>query len=373
MKRVIRVVLALFLLNALFGTSVFAEERKLTIGVIVPLTGSLSAIGTATKNGIELARERDPKDTSQLEVFYEDTQSKTTMALSAYRKLTKVAGVEVIFAFNSANAHALGPIAEAEKTPFVSFAFESAPARGKKFLFRPFNPSEHYVRALMQHLRATSKTEKSFHVVSTQFSFIKSMLDAFESYLLPDEKLVTVANVPPSETDFRAIITRMRGQKIDRVGVFLLPHQIVSFLKQAKEIGYIFEAYGTDFFESAVSLIENRELLKGAIYPDNDPSEEFRSMYRRRFNNEDQLTFAAAAYVMTRHLGRIMVNTNDQSGPVVADRLRRSQPVSDSMMGPFRFVSENEFGQYFRFPIVIKAIQGDHGVRIASYNIQPTG
>lgn len=363
-----KVLSAAALLAVMIWSSVLhAESKRIRIGVIVPLTGSLAVIGTATKNGIELARKEHSSITSHLNFLYEDTHSQTKNAISAYRNLVGKRSVKMIFAFNSANAHALGPLAERAKLPFVSFAFESAPARGKNFLLRPFSPSEHYILVLLKHLRAHAADKNSYFVVTTQFSFLRSMLDAFENNLNAAEKLTVLANVPPGETDFRAVLTRLRSLRPERVGVFLLPHQIASFLKQANESGLSFETYGTDFFESAVPLMANRKLLQGAAYPDNFPSEVFRIKYRKHFGNEDQLTFAAAAYEMTLLTARLLNKDIDYSGEKILETFKKSDPVLESVMGPFRFVSEQRHGQYFRFPIVIKAIDGDHGAKIADY------
>ena len=121
------------------------------------------------------------------------------------------------------------------------------------------------------------------------------------------------------------------------------------------------------FFESAVPLVSESKLLEGAIYPDNYPSESFRKMYHKRFKNEDQLTFAAAAYEMTLHTARLLKEKSDLTRPQILSLLQQSEPVKDSVLGPFSFVSENAHGQYFQYPIVIKEIRGDHGVKIASY------
>ena len=225
-----------------------AEQSKIKIGAIVPLSGSLAVIGTATRNGIELAREQDPELMGNLEFIYRDTQSKTANVTTIYRGLLAKDSVSMIFAFNSATAHALGPLAEKDRVPFMSFAFESAPAKGKSFMIRAFNPSEQYIRALLKHLRASPKDQGNYYIITSQFSFIESMVGAFRDYLLEDEKIHLFADLPPSETDFRSILTRIGSNPPARIGVFLLPHQIAAFLKQAHDLGLNFEAYGTDFF-----------------------------------------------------------------------------------------------------------------------------
>jgi outer membrane PBP1 activator LpoA protein len=61
--------ISFFLLFFLFPVSSFANDTKMKIGVVAPLTGGLATIGNSLKNGIELSRSKNPEKFKNIEFF----------------------------------------------------------------------------------------------------------------------------------------------------------------------------------------------------------------------------------------------------------------------------------------------------------------
>lgn len=115
---------------------VFADIK---IGVLLPLTGGISAFGEWTKKGIELAREQRPTVLGEKVVLvYADTRSEKTEAANAMARLTdKEKVVAVIGEIASSNSMAAAEIAENRKVPQVAVTSTNPlVTQGKKFVSR---------------------------------------------------------------------------------------------------------------------------------------------------------------------------------------------------------------------------------------------
>jgi ABC-type branched-subunit amino acid transport system substrate-binding protein len=77
------------------------EAPPLRIGVITPLTGQLATIGTAVRNGIELARREQPELVNGVGFAYEDDQADPKQSIDAYLKHLSSRKGEVIFGFGT--------------------------------------------------------------------------------------------------------------------------------------------------------------------------------------------------------------------------------------------------------------------------------
>ena len=76
------------------------DETALDIGVILPLTGTLSVAGTNILRGMELARDEindsDVLDGTTLNFITEDNTSVVNQSVESYRHLTGTDGVNII-------------------------------------------------------------------------------------------------------------------------------------------------------------------------------------------------------------------------------------------------------------------------------------
>lgn len=343
----------LILINLQVGFCEPLQNKKVSIGVITALSGPLAIIGTAVKNGIELARSDRPELFKNITFEYQDDQYDGKLSISSYRKLKSVSKVNILLGFGSVLANTIGTLSEKDRIPFINFNFEYESAIGKKYLIRSLNPSFQYMKALANYLEKTEESE--LQVLQTEASFFNSMVKGFKLALLKSSKDLSVSNYNPSDTDFRTIILKLKIKKPKYVGLFLLPNQLVAFMKQAKTLGLKTSYFGTDLFETAASIANDNELFKGCLYPDNQVTNDFHLRYKAKFKNDAQLTIAGNAYEITILLGELLqsfdkYNNNDFLNSLYKVKNR------PSVLGSFSYHNQVEFGQYFKFPVFIKSI-----------------
>ncbi|MGC8901790.1 MAG: ABC transporter substrate-binding protein [Fervidobacterium sp.] len=126
----------MFVLFIALSITIFANIK---IGVLLPLTGGISAFGDWTKKGVELAHSQ--KNTvlgEKIVLVYADTRSEKTEAANAMARLIdKEKVVAVIGEIASSNSIAAGEIAESRKIPQVAVTSTNPlVTQGKKFVSR---------------------------------------------------------------------------------------------------------------------------------------------------------------------------------------------------------------------------------------------
>jgi ABC-type branched-subunit amino acid transport system substrate-binding protein len=164
-----------------------------------------------------------------------------------------------------------------------------------------------------------------------------------------------MAEVLPTDQDFRALIVKLKSLKPQRVGVFLFAEQLPTFMRQARESNANFEIFGAAVCETAATIDGAQKYLEGCVYPDNQVSEAFRERYRSRYHNEMQLTFAGAAYDMSTLLADYILSHPSASSSEMLTTLE-SVRERKGALGAFSFKDDPNFGKYYEYPIVMKKI-----------------
>ncbi|MBN8549371.1 MAG: ABC transporter substrate-binding protein [Deltaproteobacteria bacterium] len=351
--------LALFLI--LLSPIARADQGSLKIGVITPLSGGMATIGSAVKNGIELARSEQPELFKNISFMYEDDQFDPKQSLTAYKKLRDIDHVSLIFGFGDTLGLVLGPLADQDKILLVNFNFEATPAIGKKLVVRSMNHTRQYMTALANYLNQQGNSK--FEILQVESPFFNAMVKSFRDAVGDKGTVEVVGNYTPTDTDFKAIILKLKSKGTAPVGIFLSPNQILDFMKQAKELRLEREYFGTDLFETAAGIVPDPANLQGCLYPDNQVSTSFRTNYRRKFGNEAQLTFAGSAYEMALLVGRIYRAESIKS-PVDLMTAFATMQKQTGVLGSYSFVDDKQFGKFFEFPVYVKRIVGSTGVPV---------
>jgi ABC-type branched-subunit amino acid transport system substrate-binding protein len=358
-----KIIIALMCLFAMSSTA-RADSEKPAVGVVAPLSGYIASIGTAIRNGIELAQLHDPQRMNAVNFRFEDDQHDPKLALTAYRHLKTGATPSAVMAFGFFFPTVLGRTVAQDKIPLINFSFYAKPAIGNPYIVRSMNHTRQYGQALAEFLASEEQLE--YPVIRTEYDFFLQLLDDTAAHLhavKPIAKLTTFAQVLPADRDFRAIISRLKSVKAARIGVFLFADQLVTFMRQAREGGLTAQIFGCDLCETAAKSDGAQKYLEGCIYPDNDVSAEFRRQYRVRYGNESQLTFAGAAYDMStllaEYLGQNPKGSSEQLLQALS-QVRNRQGV----LGSFSFKDEAAVGKFFEYPVAIKKISEGAGVAL---------
>lgn len=345
---------------ALLTAPALSEDRNPRIGVITFLSGSNATLGTAIRNGIELARQERPELLKMIDFQYEDDQSDPKNDLSAYRKMMRSRGIDILFGVGPVMVNVLWPYVERDQIPFINFNFEAASAIGKPLVVRGMNHTGQYMQALANFLNKRQPS-KEYPVVVGEHPFLQAMYRSLADELGEQSPTREVASVLPNETDFRALVLKLRSYREKPVGLLLFPDSLIAFLKQARALGFTATYFGTDLCESAAKLADNPSLLEGCVYPDNEASTSFRNAYRSRYGNEAQLSFAGSAYDMTVLIGEILKQQPELRGPHLINALS-TVSNHNGVLGDLSFKNTESTGSFFEYSIHVKQIINGRGV-----------
>ena len=354
------------LLQTLLSILVFpqtagAQPAKPSIGVVAPLSGYLASIGTAIRNGVELASLDHPEILEKVDLIFDDDQHGPKLAPAVYQRLKSGVRPKAIMAFGFFFPTVMGRDIARDQIPVINLSFLAKPAIGNPFITRSMNHTKQYGEALADFLAAEKQLE--YPVIRSEYDFFVQLYGDVEARLRlvkPDKKLSILAEVLPTEMDFRSIISKLKALKPERVGVFLLPDQLVTFMRQARASGVTAEIFGSDVCESAADIEGARQLLEGCIYPDNEVSREFRSAYQARYRNQSQLTFAGVAYDMSTLIASYVGSHPKATSADILGALSQVR-ARQGVLGTFSFRDDPEFGRFFEYPVVVKAIRDGVG------------
>jgi len=348
---------------SLFGfiSDVHAESEKPSIGVVAPLSGYLASIGVAIRNGIELARADQPELIESINLRFEDDQHDPKRALTAYRHLKSEVKPRALIAFGFFFPTVMSREILSDQVPLINLSFLAKPAIGNPYIIRSMNHTKQYGHALADFL--ASEKQLDYPIVRTEYDFFLHLVgDTADrlSSVKPNAKLSVVAEVLPTDQDFRSIIVKLKSYKAARIGVFLFPDQLATFMRQARENNLDSDIFGSDICETTAAIQGARQYLEGCVYPDNEVSAQFRSAYRSRYHDESQLTFAGVAYDMTMLLADYFRRYPNATPKEVLSGLAEVRERS-GVLGKFSFKDDPEFGKFYEYPVAIKKIANGVG------------
>jgi|GEM_PF-2285585 len=108
--------LAVLVATPSYGDAPPAEERRLRVGVIAPLTGGVASWGLSVRSAIELANSASEHPA---ELFLEDEETcSPTKALTAFTVLQSIKNIDILVASCLEGAQAIAPLARKSKLPF---------------------------------------------------------------------------------------------------------------------------------------------------------------------------------------------------------------------------------------------------------------
>lgn len=353
----------------IFCLSASAEPVRFKIGAVLPLTGVAAEYGIAIKNCIELAKQDRPELFKNIDFIYEDAAFDPKQAATALNKLVSVDHVDLLYTWGVAFCKALAPIAESRKIPLVGQCIDPESAANRPRIIRFMNFTDQYMSLQARYLKA--KGVNKIGILLAEHPYLEEMLAALKRNLLPGQTVEIVDQLPPSEMNLRAYISKFKKTQFDAIGVFLYAGQISEFYKQAAEQSFTALTFGTNFFESLSELKIGGGTMSGAVFVSNEIKDAFLKRYREIFQNESQLSFGAPAYEFALTVGDLF---GDRSEPPSSDKildLFAELPTRQGVAaGPYHYVNDSKVGRFFEFPLVVKRIEGNNLVALPEATVR---
>jgi len=325
------------------------DANPITIGAVISLTGPAASMGEYSKKGMDLAvkeiNNAGGMEGRKVQVLYEDDKTNPVEAVSAYNKLISVSKVNgVIGGMYDFMAQPLIPLAVTNKIAFISppqfriaGGFE---LNDQSFvMLTDFNK---VIRQLQDYLKQDGV--KKIAVVHFKSTFGTEIAKTINQISIENGKgqIMDEPYTGFGTNDYRTTIAKLKEEKPDTVFLDMVDVDTVTFLTQAKALGFApkFITYvgAYDAFTQANSgLLENIIVLNWQI-----STPDFINAYRKAYSADPAKSANHAydaVYVMAEAIAKTKTNA-DVAGYI-------SSHTFKTVNGPIQFLSTHEVSSTF--------------------------
>ena len=231
MKKILLVLLTLGMLCGCQGK----KEDKITIGVILPLTGELSGFGSLIKEDILLAYKM--QDTSKYKLEFIDSKSESKTALLGLNKLISSSNVKYLIGdVSSSVTMSLIPMINKHQILLLSPGASSPNLYNVSPFFARNYPSDIQESKDVAQYVYTNYQDSTIAIVYSNSEYGKGLYNGFmESYLLPHRVLLE-ESYDISQTDFKAILSKLKSSKVKVLYLAGEEKGMGRFMKQYKDM-----------------------------------------------------------------------------------------------------------------------------------------
>ena len=294
------------------------------IGVVLPLTGSISSFGKSGQNGIKLLEEEVNKaggiNGRNIKFLFEDDEGKPDTATTVGTKLISNDNVVAIVGpLTSGACIALGPIATQSKIPMVTGTGTNPDVtkKGGEYVYRAcfIDPFQGTVIAKFASEDLKATTAAILYDNGNDYS--KGLAEFFEkSFVAAGGKIVAKETYATNDKDFKAQLTKIKPTNPD---VILLPDYyatVGNIAKQARALDITVPLMGGDGWDSADLFKVGGDAVNGCYLSDHYSADDtsplivkFQKDYKAKYTTD-----ADAMAVLNYDAAKILVEAIKTAG-----------------------------------------------------------
>ncbi len=296
---------------------------EIRIGHVAPLTGGIAHLGKDNENGAQLAIDEaneaklkiDGKD-AKFVLMKEDDQADPKVGTTVAQKLVdaKVAGV--VGHLNSGTSIPASPLYNQAGIPVISGSATNPKLteQGFKQQFRVVGRDDQQGPAIASYL-ATERKPKLVAVIDDATAYGEGIANEVEKTLAAAKiKVLPREKGTDKTTDWKAILTKLRGRKPDAIFYGGMDATGGPLLKQGRELGikavFTFgDGACTDKMKELAGDAAEGLLCSQAGIPPQAASKKFLDAYKKKFNT-DPILYAPFTYDAANLLIEAMKKAN---------------------------------------------------------------
>jgi ABC-type branched-subunit amino acid transport system substrate-binding protein len=342
--------LGIFLLGwgsaAVFGAEAPAAIKKpvVKIGVILPLTGSMSDIGEDVRDVMLMYKDRHP-EAKDIKLIFEDDQSTPKYAAAAAQKLIAFDKVDGLISFYGYGGHAVASIAEYKHVLHFGITLDRDVAKGSYSYALTPSPESH-AKIMSEALAALGYKKAGLLAARSQGPLKLSA--ALKDALLQKGIQVFEMSVLTDERDLRPVLLKLEEQKCDAWVAINYPPQSDIFLTQYQQWREKTPLTALESF----SYTTDKKLVEGRWYVVCPlPSDEFQTAFSKRFH-KDLIPEALVGYDVLKIFSEAFVSANGD--PVKAKEYLDNLKTAEGEGGHYTVA-----GRFFDSPTILaKMVKG---------------
>ncbi len=314
----------------------FGQQRSITIGYQLPLTGEFSQYGERFRNSAVMALDafnRSSRIPAQVNILFEDTRSDPREAVAVARKFVDNRDIVAVLGdFSSSAAIQAGRVyAEAGMPQLSQTASHPDYVKISPWQFRNIT-TQAYEGPHVARWMANSGV-KRVAVVSIQNDWGQSVVSNFvDAFKATGGEVVATQMYNPGNREFRAVLTDIARQRPDAIYIGMFYEDGAAFLQQKRQLNLRAPVYGTSSMYEP-KLIElagpgAEGMFLSTTFMSDSPEPHVRAYveeYRRRFNSDPNMFSAQAFDAVNIMLEAIARTWPDVTRQRVRDELAKTK------------------------------------------------
>ena len=309
-----------------------ATGDTIKVGLNYELSGPVATYGQASVQGVEMAVEEinaaGGVKGKKIELIKYDNKSEPAEATTLATKLTSSDKVlTIIGPATSGSFKAQIPVAQKNKIPVVSGSATAddvtVDASGvKEYAFRTCFNDSFQGTAMANYASKNLKATRALIIKDNSSDYSKGLADNFKAtFTAAGGQIVGEEAYVTNDTDFNAILTRIKGQPFDAIYLPGYYNEAGLIIKQARALGIKAPVLGGDGFDSPTLLqLAGAGALNDVYFTnhysslDKDPLvTKFIADYKQKFNAEPN-AFTALGYDTAKFVADAANRAGELSG-----------------------------------------------------------
>lgn len=241
------------------------EKPIVKIGLVVPLTGELSAVTNGFKSAVKMADEDlKMQNLKNKYVFlFEDDAFEAKRTLSAFNKLANVDQIDAVLSFGSQGGGIISPLTEAKHIIHINIGASEMNVAEGKYNFIHWTLPSSTTKKLLDFYR--KKGYKKIAVATPYNSGTLAIKEAFKKNLAGYPEIeADYFDFQPNEKDFRLLLAKIKETSPDVVLTLAYGNNQIPFLKQYHEAQMPFLLTNSESF----ALLSDYSAAEGVYYTD---------------------------------------------------------------------------------------------------------
>ena len=344
----------------IFALLSFADAIK--IGVVLPMTGGISAFGQMTWEGIQIAYQLKPKVLGKdiKLVLLDNRSEKTEAAQAVERAISKEHVVAIIGEIASSHSLAGGAVAEKHHIPMVSSASTNPlVTQGKKYVSRVcfIDPFQGAAAAKFAFEKLGARTAVIFTDVEQDYSV--GLSNFFRNTFTKLGGRVYFEFYRTGDQEFSAQLTDALAKNPDVLYITGYYPEIALFSRQARLLGYTGYILAGDGAEAPELIEIGGEAVEGLYFTTHfhakgaatPMTKKFVALYKEKYGKEPS---ALAALGFDAYL--ILVDAIERAGSTDPDAIAKAIRQTKNFEGATGYITINENGDAIK-PVVVDVVR----------------
>ncbi len=340
---------------------------EIPIGLVLPITGQLAALGSRMGEGFELAREEinhSQLNGAKITFIIEDDGTTPEGAVEAFNKLIHQDRVPAILGpASSSAAREAFPIAQQNQVVALS---PTSGASGLSaigdFVFRASLTADVVIPNSVKLTHAKLGYQRVVTIVDTVELVARNSDQVWRESLTENGvEILATETFQSGDTDFSVQLTRIKDLNPDAIFISALPTDMPDIMIQARELGI---PYSIPFIVAQVSVDEVRatgDAAEGLITSaswlstaDTPGNQSFVQSYTTKYGVEPSI-WAAQSYTSLYILAEAISNAQSTDSTAIRDAMANLSDF-DTVLGKFSF---NAVGDTVYDPIMLIVENGE--------------